>query len=54
MSENWYYRVFGEEFGPVSLNDLRESATNGTLSSDDEVRPEALTMWIPAKAVREL
>ena len=54
MSENWYYRVFGEEFGPVSLNDLRDAATNGTLSSDDEVRPEALTMWIPAKAVREL
>ena len=24
MSENWFYRVFGEEFGPVSLNDLRE------------------------------
>lgn len=54
MSEKWFYRVFGEEFGPVSFEDLRESATNGTLSGDDEVRPEALTMWVPAKAVREL
>lgn len=54
MSEKWFYRVFGEEFGPVSIEDLRESAGNGTLSGDDEVRPEALTMWVPAKAVREL
>jgi hypothetical protein len=54
MSENWFYRVFGEEFGPISLNDLREMAQNGTLSGDDEVRPEALSMWVPAKAVREL
>ena len=54
MSEHWFYRVFGEEFGPVSLSDLRESAMNGTLSGDDEVRPEALSMWVPAKAVREL
>lgn len=54
MSENWFYRVFGEEFGPVSLNDLREFAANGTLSGDDEVRPEALSIWVPAKAVREL
>jgi hypothetical protein len=54
MSENWFYRVFGEEFGPVSLNDLHEFAANGTLSGDDEVRPEALSMWVPAKAVREL
>ncbi len=54
MSENWFYRVFGEEFGPVSLNDLREFSANGTLSGDDEVRPEALSMWVPAKAVREL
>lgn len=54
MSALWYYRVFGEEFGPLSLNDLREAASNGTLSDHDEVRPEALSMWVPAKAVREL
>ena len=54
MSENWFYRVFDEEFGPVSLDDLREFVKNGTLSGNDDVRPEALTIWVPAKAVREL
>lgn len=54
MSENWFYRVFGEEFGPVTLSDLREFVSNGTLSGSDEVRPEALTMWVPARVVREL
>src|SRR2546428_346889 len=54
MSESWFYRVFGEEFGPVSLSDLRDFATNGTLSGNDEVRPEMLTIWVPAKAIREL
>ncbi len=54
MSAQWYYRVFGEEFGPLSLSDLREAASNGTLSGDDEVRPESLSMWVPTNAVREL
>lgn len=54
MSENWFYRAFGEEFGPVTLSDLREFVSNGTLSGSDDVRPEALTMWVPARAVREL
>ena len=54
MSEQWFYRLFGEEFGPVPLSDLRELAANGTLSGDDQVRPATISIWVPSKSVCEL
>ena len=54
MSEHWFYRLFGEEFGPVPLSDLRELSANGTLTGDDEVRPATISIWVPAKSVCEL
>ena len=38
MSTQWQYKLFGEEFGPVSEETLRELMANGTLSEDDPVR----------------
>ena len=54
MTEHWFYRLFGEEFGPVPLSDLRELAANGTLTGCDEVRPATISIWVPAKSVCEL
>ena len=54
MSEQWFYRLFGEEFGPVLLSDLRELAANGTLSGDDQVRPATISIWVSSKSVCEL
>lgn len=38
MAPNWHYQLFGEEFGPVTEEMLRELLTNGTLGEDDSVR----------------
>lgn len=54
MSEQWYYRMFGEEFGPVALEKLREMADHGTVGREDEVRSDRSTRWVPAGSVREL
>ena len=54
MSEQWYYRMFGEEFGPVALEKLREMAAHGTVGCEDEVRSDRSTRWVPAGSVREL
>ena len=54
MSEQWYYRMFGEEFGPVALEKLREMADHGTIGCGDEVRSARSTHWVPAGSVREL
>ena len=36
--DGWYYKSFGEEFGPVSLDELVALAKKQVLVSDDEVR----------------
>ena len=45
----WYYQLFGEEFGPVSGESLRELLRDGTLSPGDNVRSVSSTEWIAAK-----
>ena len=54
MSDQWYYRMFGEEFGPVAIEKLREMADHGTVGSEDEVRSTGSTRWVPAGSVSEL
>jgi hypothetical protein len=51
MSETqWTYRLFGEEFGPVSFGDLRELVAAGTLTHTDEVREVGSASWILVEA----
>lgn len=47
----WYYQLFGEEFGPVSGESLRELLKEGTLSSSDKVRSVSSAEWIAAERV---
>uniref|UniRef100_A0A7C2NX46 DUF4339 domain-containing protein n=1 Tax=Schlesneria paludicola TaxID=360056 RepID=A0A7C2NX46_9PLAN len=47
MTDLWYYRLFGEEFGPVDREALDELTANGTLGGADEVRREGETQWRP-------
>src|SRR5580698_5643435 len=54
MSEQWFYRVYGQEFGPVSLDLVRTLVAAGTIAPDDEVRSAARSNWILACAASEL
>lgn len=47
----WFYRLFGEEFGPVPHEMLVALLENGTLSASDEVRAENGTHWLPIQEV---
>ena len=38
MAQDWYYKLLGEETGPVTFEALRELARDGHLTVDDEVR----------------
>ena len=53
MSDQWFYRVFGEEFGPMPLEKLTELANSGTIQPLDDVRSSSGT-WMPAVNVEEL
>lgn len=51
MSGQWFYRMFGEEFGPVPFEKLKELAEGGTIQAADEVRSETVDQWIAAEEV---
>lgn len=38
MAQDWFYKLLGEETGPISFTALRDLAQEGHLESDDEVR----------------
>ncbi|HUT89537.1 MAG TPA: GYF domain-containing protein [Thermoguttaceae bacterium] len=54
MALQWYYRVMGQEAGPVSSSELRELAASGFLAPDVDVRKGAEGAWIPAGQVKGL
>ena len=53
MSDQWFYRVFGEEFGPMPLEKLKDLAESGTIQPLDDVRSSSGS-WMPAVNVDEL
>ncbi|MAT15106.1 MAG: hypothetical protein CMJ46_07525 [Planctomyces sp.] len=49
---NWYYKILGEEHGPVTSQDLRRMAMEGTLNPDDLVRKEEMNDWVAASRLK--
>jgi len=54
MADQWSYRMFGQEFGPVRFDELKELADSGAISSSDEVRAGDSSDWVSAGSVQEL
>src|SRR6478752_5483260 len=54
MADQWYYRLFGQDFGPVSFSELKQLADLGSISPDDEVRQLSGADWTPASDVADL
>ncbi len=51
MAEEWWYQTFGEEFGPVTLDTIRELHAAGTLDVGDVVRQGTHGPWKSLKSV---
>ncbi len=54
MADQWFYRMFGEEFGPMPLEKLQELASGGTVQALDLVRAESSSEWVAAATIDEL
>lgn len=54
MSDQWLYRIHGQEFGPVSLELVRSLVESGAIAPDDDVRNADRSNWILACAATEL
>jgi hypothetical protein len=54
MSDQWFYRMFGEQFGPLPLEKLKDLADSGTIQALDQVRRGSSGSWVAAATVDEL
>jgi len=54
MASEWYCRIMGEEWGPLSTMELMAIARRGRLSRDDLVRRADCETWVRAELVRGL
>ncbi len=50
----WYYLVHNEQQGPISSEQLKELAANGSVSPETYIWREGLEDWKPAKMVQGL
>jgi hypothetical protein len=54
MSTQWFYKVMGEELGPVSSSDLAKQAQSGVITPDTFVRRADDENWHVAQSVSGL
>ena len=52
--DGWYYKLFGDEFGPIVFDELVELAKSQTLTSDCEVRFGETGPWRRAGSMGQL
>lgn len=54
MSDQWYYRLFGQEYGPIPFVELQGLAESGTIQALDSVRCMRSGDWVAAATIGEL
>lgn len=51
MSDQWFYARSGQQFGPVTFEEVRGTARNGVLGPDDYVWSSGMADWKPARDI---
>src|SRR5262249_10793801 len=54
MERHYFYRHSGQQFGPLTFQDLQQRAGSGELQPDDMVQLEGAADWSRADAVPDL
>ena len=52
--DQWHYARSGQQFGPVSINDLQQLLARGEITGADFVWKGGMPQWMPAAQVPEL
>lgn len=50
----WFYRVMGDEFGPITTRQLVDSVVNNSIAIDTDVRRDTEAIWTSAANVNGL
>src|SRR5690606_32152930 len=51
VTDDWYYRVSGQRFGPFDFDTLFEHASSGQFSRYDEIRSPGSDEWVEAQTI---
>lgn len=51
MTDEWFYKTLGQEWGPVSFDEIVELAKAEQLAPSDEVRGSRDAPWVPAGSI---
>jgi|GEM_PF-2828003 len=51
MADEWYFRTIGQEFGPLTFEELAHRAQQGEVGPDDDVRQGPRGNWFAASEV---
>ena len=54
MATEWYCKIMGDEWGPMSSQELMAVAQRGRLTRNDTVRRGADGTWVRAEVVKGL
>jgi hypothetical protein len=54
MAQEWYVTMAGQQYGPVTPQQLREMAMSGQLQPTDSVWKQGMANWVPAKSIKGL
>lgn len=54
MSSEWYYKIMGEEYGPLSPSELKTKAASGDILPEALIRKGTAGEWVSALAVKGL
>ena len=54
MSNDWYVRIGGQEYGPCSGDELRQYASDGKIDAQTEVKKGIDGQWVAAEKVKGL
>jgi hypothetical protein len=54
MAGEWYYSKDGQQFGPVSMEELQQLASSGQVRAKDVVFKAGMANWAPASSIPEI
>lgn len=54
VANDWYYKLMGEEIGPLTSTELRQHALDGRVTPDTHIRRGESDRWVGADSVKGL
>lgn len=54
MDQQWFWQTAGEQYGPLSIEEIEDLVRRGRVSDDDQIRLDGSADWLPAVQVKAM